>query len=64
MPEPLTVSELEEFCKESPMIANYKRPRYYRFVADVPVNATGKKLHYKMKELAKDDLLNGLLIRA
>ena len=59
----LTVSELEEFCKQSPMIANYKRPRYYRFVAEVPVNATGKKLHYKMKELAKDDLLNGLLIR-
>ncbi len=59
----LTVDELEEFCKKSPMISNYKRPRYYRFVADVPVNATGKKLHYKMKELAKDDLRNGLLIR-
>lgn len=59
----LTVNELEEFCKKSPMIANYKRPRYYRFVAEVPVNATGKKLHYKMKELAKSDLLNGLLIR-
>ncbi len=59
----LTVGELEDFCKDSPMIANYKRPRYYRFVASVPVNATGKKLHYKMKELAKDDLINGLLIR-
>ena len=59
----LTAQELEEFCKKSPMIANYKRPRYYRFVAEVPVNATGKKLHYKMKELAKDDLLNGFLIR-
>lgn len=59
----LTVNELEEFCKKSPMIANYKRPRYYRFVADVPVNATGKKLHYKMKEIAKDDLLNGFLVR-
>lgn len=59
----LTVGELDEFCKNSPMISNYKRPRYYRFVADVPVNATGKKLHYKMKELAKDDLLNGLLVR-
>lgn len=59
----LTVAELDEFCKESPMIANYKRPRYYRFVAEVPVNATGKKLHFKMKEIAKDDLLNGFLIR-
>ena len=60
----LTVAELEDYCKNSPMIANYKRPRYYRFIADVPVNATGKKLHYKIKEIAKEDLLNGLLIRA
>lgn len=60
----LTVHELEEYCKESPMISNYKRPRYYRFISSVPTNATGKKLHYKMKELAKDDLLNGLLIHA
>ena len=59
----LTAAELEEFCKKSPMIANYKRPRYYRFVAEIPVNATGKKLHYKMKELARDDLLNGFLVR-
>ena len=59
----LTAAELEEYCKKSTMIANYKRPRYYRFVAEVPLNATGKKLHYKMKEIAKDDLLNGLLIR-
>lgn len=59
----LTVEALDDFCRNSPMIANYKRPRYYRFVASVPVNATGKKLHYKMKELAKDDLINGLLIR-
>jgi len=59
----LTAQELEDHCKASPLIANYKRPRYYRFVATVPINATGKKLHYKMKQLAKDDLLNGLLIR-
>ena len=61
--ETLTVSELEEFCKSSPRIANYKRPRSYRFVSEVPVNATGKKLHYKMKQHAREDLLNGLLIR-
>lgn len=60
----LTVAELEEHCKASHMIANYKRPRYYRFVASIPVNATGKKLHYKMKAMAKDDLINGLLIHA
>lgn len=60
----LTVAELEQFCKESPMIANYKRPRYYRFISSIPTNATGKKLHFKMKEIAKEDLLNGLLIHA
>lgn len=60
----LTVAELERFCKESPMISNYKRPRYYRFISGIPTNATGKKLHFKMKEIAKEDLLNGLLIRA
>lgn len=59
----LTYDELETFCKESPMIANYKRPRYYRFVEDIPLNATGKKLHYRAKEMAKEDLLNGLLVR-
>lgn len=59
----LTYDELEVFCKESPMIANYKRPRYYRFVKDIPLNATGKKLHYRAKEMAKEDLLNGLLVR-
>jgi acyl-CoA synthetase (AMP-forming)/AMP-acid ligase II len=61
--ESLTVDELDSFCRKNPMISNYKRPRYYRFVADVPVNTTGKKLHYKMKELAKNDLINGLLIK-
>ncbi len=59
----LTYEELEEFCKNSPMIANYKRPRYYRFVAQIPLNMTGKKLHYKAKELAASDLANGLLHR-
>ncbi len=62
--ESLTVAELEEFCKNSHMLSNYKRPRYYRFISEVPLNATGKKLHYKIKEMAKEDLMNGLLIRA
>ena len=59
----LTYEELEQFCKDSPMIANYKRPRYYRFVSDLPFNATGKKLHYKAKEMARQDLKNGFLYR-
>lgn len=59
----LTPEELDEYCKESPDIANFKRPRYYRFTAHIPFNATGKKLHRKMKEIAAEDLRNGYLYR-
>lgn len=59
----LTPEELDEYCKQSPDIANFKRPRYYRFTQQIPFNATGKKLHVKIKETAVDDLKNGLLYR-
>jgi len=59
----LTPEELDEFCKQSPNISNFKRPRFYRFVAQIPFNATGKKLHVKIKETALEDLKNGLLYR-
>lgn len=61
--ESLTCEELDEYCKESPMIANYKRPRYYRFIREIPLNVTGKKLHYKAKAMAAQDMKNGLLYR-
>lgn len=59
--ESLTPEELDEYCKLSPDIANFKRPRYYRFVSQIPFNATGKKLHFKIKRTAAEDLKNGLL---
>jgi len=59
----LTCEEMDNYCKESPEVANFKRPRYYRFVSQIPFNATGKKLHVKMKEIALEDLKNGLLYR-
>lgn len=59
----LTVEDLENYCRTHPMMSSYKRPRYYRFVESVPHNATGKKLHYKVKQNAKSDLINGLLHR-
>ena len=59
----LTAEELDNFCIDSPHIANFKRPRFYRFVAQIPFNATGKKLHVKIKETALEDLKNGLLLR-
>lgn len=61
--ESLTPEELDEYCKNSPDIANFKRPRYYRFTGLIPFNATGKKLHMKIKEQAEDDFRNGLLYR-
>lgn len=61
--ESLTPEELDEYCKNSPDIANFKRPRYYRFTGLIPFNATGKKLHVKIKEQAEDDFKNGLLYR-
>lgn len=61
--ETLTPEELDDYCKESPYIANFKRPRFYRFVAQIPFNSTGKKLHVKIKEDALTDLKNGLLYR-
>ena len=59
----LTPETLDEFCKQSEDIANFKRPRYYRFTEQIPFNATGKKLHVKIKETAEADLKNGLLYR-
>lgn len=59
----LTAQELERYCKESPLLANYKRPHYYRFVSELPRNVTGKKMHYVMKQLAELDLQEGRLIQ-
>lgn len=59
----LTPEQLDQWCKDSPDIANFKRPRLYRFVEQIPRNATGKKLHVRVKAMAKDDLKNGLLYR-
>ena len=59
----LTFEELDKFCKDSPMLANYKRPRLYAFIDEIPRNATGKKLHNKAKEMAAADLAAGKLTR-
>lgn len=61
--ESLTPEDLDEYCKQSPNIANFKRPRLYRFVTQIPFSATGKKLHVKIKKTADIDLKNGLLYR-
>jgi acyl-CoA synthetase (AMP-forming)/AMP-acid ligase II len=46
-----------------PMLAGYKRPRAYRFVSELPMTATGKKVHYQLREQAVRDAAQGLLLR-
>lgn len=59
--ESLTVGELVDHCNKSDMLSGYKRPRYYRFVKELPMTATGKLQHYIVKEMAMNDMENGLL---
>ena len=59
----LTVEELDEFCKSHPMLSRYKRPKYYCFVESLFMTATGKKIHYKAKEKAVDDMQNGMFVK-
>ena len=59
----LDAAALEAHCHGHPMLAGYKRPRAYRFVDAVPMTATGKKLHYVLREQAREDAAAGLLER-
>ncbi|WKA55082.1 fatty acid--CoA ligase [Planococcus shixiaomingii] len=47
----LTEQELEEFCKNNNNLAGYKRPRSYRFVDELPRNASGKIQKFLLREL-------------
>lgn len=55
----LTAAELEEFCLAHLGLADFKRPRGYRFVDEVPMTATGKKMHYKVADMAAEDWAAG-----
>lgn len=52
----LSAAVLDEFCKASPDLASFKRPRHYFFVDEIPANPTGKVERGKLK----DRLLAGL----
>ncbi|SDI51238.1 fatty acid--CoA ligase [Alteribacillus bidgolensis] len=51
--ESVTAEELEKFCIESDRLANYKRPRRYEFVDELPRNASGKLQKFKLRERVK-----------
>jgi len=47
----LTEQQLEEFCLKNDKLARFKRPRAYRFVDELPRNASGKIQKYLLREL-------------
>ena len=51
----LTVEELRAHCVAHPMLPPFKRPRFYTLVKELPHTATGKLLHYKVREQAERD---------
>lgn len=51
----LTVEELRAYCAEHPMLPAFRRPRFYTLVKELPHTATGKLLHYKVREQAERD---------
>ncbi|HEY4269274.1 MAG TPA: AMP-binding protein [Galbitalea sp.] len=56
-------SALDTFCKDSDALADYKRPRQYAFVDELPYTATGKKQHFKMKDQSTADDAAGVFVR-
>ncbi|MCC3357950.1 class I adenylate-forming enzyme family protein [Bacillus sp. REN16] len=48
--ERLTTEELDSFCKQSSQLANFKRPREYKFIKEIPKSPVGKILRRKLKE--------------
>jgi acyl-CoA synthetase (AMP-forming)/AMP-acid ligase II len=61
--ESLDAAACEAHCSGHPMLAGYKRPRAYRFVSELPMTATGKKMHYQLREQAQQDAAQGLFQR-
>lgn len=50
--EGLTIDELKNYCASHPMLPAFKRPRHYHIVDSLPHTATGKLMHYKLREQA------------
>ena len=50
----MTEAEVREFCKGK--IANYKIPKYVKFVDGYPMTASGKIQKFKLREMAIKEL--------
>jgi acyl-coenzyme A synthetase/AMP-(fatty) acid ligase len=54
--------ELQDFVRSR--IAEYKRPRWIRFVAALPKTATGKTQRFKLREAASSEAVSQLVVGA
>lgn len=54
----VTAEGLDAYCIAR--LANYKRPRFYRFVDELPRNSAGKIMHHELKELARLEVDGGM----
>ena len=52
--EEMTEEEVKDFCRGK--IANYKVPKYVKFVTSYPMTASGKIQTFKLKEMAIEEL--------
>ncbi len=52
--ETITVDEIKQYVRDN--MAKHKTPRYVSFVTEFPMNAAGKILKYKMREMAVEEL--------
>ncbi|MDY0393780.1 AMP-binding protein [Virgibacillus halophilus] len=52
----LTSEELDSYCSNSNKLANFKRPREYRFVDEIPKSPVGKILRRVLKETYQEDI--------
>ena len=52
--ETMAEDEIKTFCKGK--IANYKIPRYVKFVDSYPMTASGKIQKFKLREMAIKEL--------
>ena len=50
----MTEAELKNYVRDH--MAKHKTPRYVAFVTEFPMNAAGKILKYKMREMAVENL--------
>ncbi|PZE20761.1 class I adenylate-forming enzyme family protein [Paenibacillus xerothermodurans] len=46
----VTVQELDQFCKQHPKLSNFKRPRKYVFIPEIPNSPSGKMLRREIRK--------------